>query len=170
MPSFARASPAVRCLPAAKSLPLITRPIAGMPAWCWPTSNNPRRVCGATMSQHEPFELRRGDLIWVSCDPSVGVEPKKTRTCVVVSNDIANRFGAVVTVVPTLRFTADRARREFIVDLRPPRSNLKEARVANASMVMTYDRSRIAGRAGRVHVDAMRALNRALMLHLGLGD
>jgi len=121
------------------------------------------------MGTLEAGALRRGDLVWIACDPSVGVEPKKTRTCVVVSNDIANRFGAAVTVVPTLRFTAERARRQFIVDLRAPRSSLKEARVANASMVMTYDRSRVVGRAGRVHPDAMRALDRALALHLALG-
>jgi len=53
-------------------------------------------------------------------------------------------------------------------DLRKPRSNLDDARVANASMVMTYDRSRIAARAGRVTKDAMRAVDRALALHLAL--
>jgi len=44
--------------------------------------------------------IRRGDIVWVNCDPSIGVEPKKTRTCVVVSNDLANQYGQAVTVVP----------------------------------------------------------------------
>ena len=49
----------------------------------------------------EPVEYRRGDILWIQCDPSVGVEPRKTRTCVVVSNDLANRYGQTVTVIPT---------------------------------------------------------------------
>jgi len=106
--------------------------------------------------------------VWINCDPSLGVEPRKTRSCVVVSNDVANRFGQAITVVPTQRHTPPRAARAFIVDLRRPRSNLEAARVANASMVMTYDRGRVVGRLGRISEAAQRALDRALALHLGL--
>src|SRR5438552_16502051 len=100
--------------------------------------------------KREPVEVRRGDIVWIQCDPSVGVEPRKTRTCIVVSNDVANRYGQAVTVVPTQAYSSDRAARAYIVDLRPPRSTLKDARVANASMIMTYDRARVVRRAGRI--------------------
>ena len=63
------------------------------------------------------------------------------------------------------------AGRVYMADLRAPRSTLPEPRVANASMVMTYDRSRIVGeRAGRVHPEAMRAIDDALALHVALAD
>jgi len=120
------------------------------------------------VKKSEPIEVRRGDLLWINCDPSVGAEPRKTRTCLVVSNDIANRFGQAVTVIPTQKFTSDRAGRAYMVDLRRPRSDLSEDRVANASMVMTYDRSRIASRAGRITRESLGAVDRALALHLGL--
>ena len=116
----------------------------------------------------EPLRLRRGDVLWINCDPSVGVEPRKTRTCVVVSNDVANQFAAAVTVVPTQSFTVERAARAYMVDLRKPRSTLGEPRVANASMIMTYDRARVVSKAGRLHGDALRALDGALSLQLGL--
>ena len=116
----------------------------------------------------EPIEPRRGDILWIDCDPSVGAEPRKIRTCVVVSNDLANRFGQAVTVIPTQKYTAARAERAYIVDLRRPRSDLKEQRVANASMVMTYDRRRVRKRAGRVTRDTQRRIDDALALHLGL--
>ena len=116
----------------------------------------------------EPVEFRRGDVLWIGCDPSVGAEPRKVRSCVVVSNDIANQFGAVVTVVPTQPHTSERARRAYMVDLRPPRSSLQHPRVANASMIMSYDRSRVVSKAGRVHAEAMAALDRALSVHLAL--
>jgi len=120
------------------------------------------------MKEREPTEFRRGDILWINCDPSIGSEPQKTRTCLVVSNDIANRYGQTVTVIPTQKYTAERAGRAYMVDLRKPRSNLADGRVANASMVMTYDRSRIASRAGRVTQATLAAADRALALHLGL--
>lgn len=96
------------------------------------------------------------------------MEPKKTRTCVVVSNDVANRFGTAVTVVPTQPWSEDRARRAYIVDLRAPRSEMTDDRVANASMVMTYDRRRVVGRQGAVSDEALADLDDALAPHLGL--
>jgi mRNA-degrading endonuclease toxin of MazEF toxin-antitoxin module len=55
-----------------------------------------------------------------------------------------------------------------MTDLRSPRSTLKTPRVANASMVVTYDRSRVVSRAGRVSTQAMKLLDAALAMHLGL--
>jgi mRNA-degrading endonuclease toxin of MazEF toxin-antitoxin module len=113
------------------------------------------------MKTREAIEVRRGDVLWIQCD-------RKTRTCVVVSNDIANRFGQAITVVPTQAHTIARAARAYMVDIRGPHSSLTEARVANASMVMTYDRHRVVKRAGRISPDAQRALDRALAMHLRL--
>ena len=120
------------------------------------------------MSERAPLVVRRGDVVWLCCDPSLGVEPKKTRTCVVVSNDIANRYGQAVTVVPTQRYSKERAGRAYNVDLRAPRSTMKEQRIANASMIMTYDKERIVSRAGVIHGEAQGALDRAIALHLQL--
>jgi mRNA interferase MazF len=120
---------------------------------------------GATSSA---LQIRRGDILWICCDPSVGSEPKKTRTCVVVSNDVANRYGRAITVVPTQDFTAERAARAYMADLRRPRSTLDAPRVANASMVMTYDCARVVSKAGRVAPDTLLRLDEALAMHLGL--
>jgi mRNA-degrading endonuclease toxin of MazEF toxin-antitoxin module len=48
----------------------------------------------------------RDDILWICCDRSVGGEPRKPRTCIVVSNDIANRYGQAIAVVPTQAYTA----------------------------------------------------------------
>jgi len=116
----------------------------------------------------EALEFRRGDILWIQCDPSVGVEPQKIRTCVVVSNDFANQYGQAVTVVPTQTYATERVGRAYMVDLRRPRSDLEVARVANASMLMTYDRRRVVKRAGRISAETQAALDQALSLHLGL--
>ena len=121
------------------------------------------------MTRSAPAEgIRRGDVVWVNCDPSVGVEPRKTRTCVVVSNDIANRYGQAITIVPTQAYTKERAERTYMVDLRRPRAPLREARVANCSMIMTYDRSRVVRVDGRLSEAALAEIDRALRVHLEL--
>lgn len=126
-----------------------------------------RRLLATGTGTEEPA-IRRGDILWICCDPSVGAEPRKTRTCVVVSNDIANRFGQALTVIPTEAYTAERADRVYMTDLRRPRSNLEEDRVANASMVMTYDRRRVVGRAGSVATQTLEQIDRTLAVHLAL--
>jgi len=43
---------------------------------------------------------QRGDLFWVNLDPTVGAEIRKSRPCVIVSPDAANRAGPLVIVAP----------------------------------------------------------------------
>jgi mRNA-degrading endonuclease toxin of MazEF toxin-antitoxin module len=85
-----------------------------------------------------------------------------------VSDDVANRYGQAITIIPTQTYTAERAARSYVVDLRQPRSTVAAPRVANASMVMSYDRDRVVKRAGRITPETQRAIDRALAIHLGL--
>lgn len=127
-----------------------------------------RKATATTIVASDVRPIARGDIVRINCEPSVGVEPRKTRTCVVVSNDIANRFGQAITVIATQAYTAERAERAYMADLRRPRSELADARVANASMIMTYDRDRVTARAGRASAETMAAVEQALRTHLGL--
>jgi hypothetical protein len=55
-----------------------------------------------------------------------------------------------------------------MTDLRHPRSTPETPRVANASMIMTYDRVRATSRACRVTADTLRRIEQAMSVHLGL--
>ena len=44
--------------------------------------------------------IRRGDLWWVSLDPTQGSEIKKTRPCLVLTHDTLNELRRTVIVVP----------------------------------------------------------------------
>lgn len=44
--------------------------------------------------------VRRGDVFVANLDPTIGVEIKKKRPVVVVSNDTINQFSRLVIVVP----------------------------------------------------------------------
>ena len=44
--------------------------------------------------------IKRGDVWWVSLDPTQGAEIQKTRPCLVLSHDTINRLRRTVVVVP----------------------------------------------------------------------
>ncbi|MFT5240518.1 MAG: mRNA interferase MazF [Kiritimatiellia bacterium] len=44
--------------------------------------------------------IKRGDIWWVSLDPTQGSEIKKTRPCVVLTHDTLNALRRTVIVVP----------------------------------------------------------------------
>ncbi|MCP4683574.1 MAG: type II toxin-antitoxin system PemK/MazF family toxin [Desulfobacterales bacterium] len=44
--------------------------------------------------------VNRGDIWWVSLDPTQGSEIKKTRPCVVLTHDTLNRLRRTVVVIP----------------------------------------------------------------------
>lgn len=46
------------------------------------------------------MSVRRGDVYWVNLDPTVGREMRKTRPCVIVQRDSANRTSPTVIVCP----------------------------------------------------------------------
>jgi mRNA interferase MazF len=45
--------------------------------------------------------VQRGDVFWANLDPTIGVEIKKTRPVVVVSNNVINQRSQLVIVVPS---------------------------------------------------------------------
>ncbi len=44
--------------------------------------------------------IKRGDVWWINLDPSQGAESRKTRPCLVLTNDTLNRLRKTVVVVP----------------------------------------------------------------------
>ena len=45
-------------------------------------------------------QITRGEVWWISLDPTQGSEIRKTRPCVVLSHDTLNRLRRTVVVVP----------------------------------------------------------------------
>lgn len=43
---------------------------------------------------------RRGEIWWISLDPTKGSEIKKTRPCLVISRDEYNRSSSTITIIP----------------------------------------------------------------------
>jgi len=45
-------------------------------------------------------KIRRGEIWWVSLDPTQGSEIKKTRPCLILSHDTINKLRKTVIVIP----------------------------------------------------------------------
>lgn len=114
------------------------------------------------------MSIRRGAVVRVRFDPSVGSEIRKTRPAVVVSNDVACRHDAVVQVVPATRLPAGRELRPYESRLEPVPSGLERPSRLVANQVRTISKQRIVGEIGRISEEEARALDRALAIQLGL--
>ncbi|MFT4229717.1 MAG: type II toxin-antitoxin system PemK/MazF family toxin [Microbacterium sp.] len=115
--------------------------------------------------------LRRGLIVLVSLDPSVGSEAAKTRPAVIVSNNTANTAAmrserATVTVVPVTSNTA--WVHPFQVLLPAMETGLELDGKAQAEQVRTIAVARIVRPVGWVPAELMGAVDEALRIHLAL--
>jgi len=113
--------------------------------------------------------IRRGDVVLVNLDPTVGSEIGKTRPAVVVQNDVGNRFSATVIVVAITSYSLRKATFPVCVEIASGEAGLSRRSIANASQIRTVDRARLADAPlGRLMVPTMKALDEALRLSLAL--
>lgn len=92
----------------------------------------------------EKTSLCRGDIVEVDLEPAEGSEMNKTRPCVVITNNTANRFSPVVTVVA---ITSQRPSKPypFMVDV-PQTAGMPKRSWINCAHVRSVDKSRITTR------------------------
>lgn len=113
---------------------------------------------------------RRGEVYLVSFDPTVGAEIKKTRPAVVVQNDIANRWSPI-TIVAAVTSTSDDGRTyPTQVAVRAPAGGLRTDSTILLNQLRSVDRARLVRRMGMLNAETMVAVDRALLLSLGLVD
>jgi mRNA interferase MazF len=105
---------------------------------------------------------RRGEVWWVSFDPSVGGEIQKTRPAVVLSNDSANAALNRVIVVPISSQVARIYPGEALINLNG------EQRKAMADQIMTASKQRLKNRLGILSRADVAAVEAALLLQLAI--
>jgi len=106
--------------------------------------------------------MTRGEVWWVAFDPSLGGEIRKTRPAVILGNNAANSALNRVVVVPLTSKTAKVYPGEAIVTLgeRPAK--------AMADQIVTASKLRLRSRMDVLTTDDMRAVEEAVLLHLGI--
>jgi len=106
--------------------------------------------------------MNRGEIWWVSFDPSVGGEIRKKRPAVIVSNNAANRHLNRLQVVPVTSNVSRLYPSEAFITLQGHK------RKAVADQLTTVSKLRLLKKAGRLEPDELSDVERAIRVQLGL--
>jgi len=113
----------------------------------------------------KPF---RGMVVEVALDPVVGHEQGKSRPCVVVQNDIGNRFSSTTIVVPLTDATHIKKAFPVYVLIRKGDGGLKKDSYALCDQIRVVDQQRFRGLYGTLAPGTMSAVDKALRQSLSL--
>ena len=116
----------------------------------------------ATTRDAGPTPIRRGDIWWVSFDPSQGGEIRKTRPAVVITVDGLNRARRTVVVVPLSTGPAPRPPIVVAVPSAGPGA------VAVCDQLRAVDKRRLAQPSGRLSGADLRLIEEAMRRILDL--
>jgi len=109
----------------------------------------------------------RGEVYFVTFDPTLGAEIRKTRPALILQNDIANR-SSPITIVAAITSKFDEELYPTEVLVRAPEGGLDADSVVLLNQIRSVDRWRLTRRVGRLMPETMRLVDRALVLSLGL--
>jgi len=110
----------------------------------------------------------RGQIVEVDLDPVVGHEQGRLRPCLVVQNDVSNRFASTTIVVP-LTDARNIAHRSPVYVLAPRGDGgLKKDSLVLCDQIRTVDQQRFGRFLGVLSPETMTAVDRALLISLGL--
>ena len=111
--------------------------------------------------------VNRADVWAVDLEPVRGSEMGKRRPCLIVSNDIANRYSDQVMIVP-LTTTRPKKDYPFIVEV-PMSANLPSQSWANANHLRSVSKGRLDKWYTCLDSTTMRKVDEALLNQLGIG-
>ncbi len=110
---------------------------------------------------------KRGDVVVVDFDPTIGAEIRKRRPALVIQNDIDNRHSPI-TIVVAITSQIDAERYPTEVHVLPPEGGLTKPSIVLLNQIRSVDRRRVVGRLGRLGAPTMARVDRALQLSVGL--
>ena len=111
------------------------------------------------------LDYRRGEIRWVNLDPTMGAEAQKTRSCLVVQNDIGNQFGLLTVVIP---FLPGNKSAPYVVNVRAtPKNGLDKDRYLDVGQIRSVSHRRVLSLLGRLEDSYWGQIRAALDVVLG---
>ena len=110
--------------------------------------------------------LKRGMVLDVKFDPTLGSEAGKIRPCIIVTNDVYNQKVPVIQVVPITAWSAKKAKIATNVEINLAQSNgLSKKSVADCLQIRPIDhRLRLVRIRGKLTPLKMNEIDRALKI------
>ena len=106
--------------------------------------------------------IKRGDVYRVVLDPTVGREIKKTRRCVVISNNQQNQYSPLLIIIPTTSDMDKLYSWEVVIH-----SEGKDRKILT-DQIRSVDRKRFREYKGQVSYETLTKIEKALSLVLAL--
>ena len=103
---------------------------------------------------------RRGEIRWVKLDPTVGAEAQKTRSCLIVQNDLMNQYGLLTIVMP---FRPGSKQAPYVVNVKAtPTNGLDQDRFIDVGQIRAIDHNRVLGVVGTLEEEYWELIQDAL--------
>ncbi len=110
----------------------------------------------------------RGMVLEVALDPVLGHEQGRSRPCVVVQNDAGNRFSSMTIVVPLTDAVHLAAPSPIYVLVKKGDGGIRKDSIALTDQIRAVDFQRVGRSFGVLSPETMKAVDRALLISLGL--
>lgn len=111
------------------------------------------------------LDYRRGDIYWVTMDPTVGAEVQKTRSCLILQNDLMNQYGDVTIVLP---FRPGSKQAPYAVNVKAsPENGLDRDRYLDVGQIRAVSYQRLRNLAGTLEIEYWQQIQQALNIVLG---
>jgi mRNA interferase MazF len=105
---------------------------------------------------------KRGEVFWVSFDPSIGGEVQKTRPAIILSNDAANAVLNRLIVLPLSSKTERLYPGEVIIQIDQQKSK------AMSDQLTTISKLRLRKKITQITAKEMTTVEEAVLLQLGI--
>jgi mRNA interferase MazF len=110
----------------------------------------------------------RGMVVEISLDPVVGHEQGRTRPCVVVQNDVGNRFSSTTIIVPLTDASHIQKPSPIYVFVKKGDGGTTKDSYVLCDQIRTVDQRRFRNVYGSLSPEAMAQVDKALQISLGL--
>ena len=113
----------------------------------------------------KPF---RGMVVEVSLDQVVGHEQGRSRPCIVVQNDVGNRFSSTTIIVPLTAATHIKSPSPIYVMVKKGDGGTMKDSYALCDQIRTVDQRRFKALYGTLSPETVARIDAALLISLGL--
>jgi len=113
-------------------------------------------------------ELKRGEIVLVDLNPAQGAEKRKTRPCLIIQNDVGNKFSPL-TIIAVITGQKE-IKKKFPTDvwIEKGKEGLEHPSIIQCDQIRTIDKRRIIKKIGAVDVSIMKEVDGALRISLDL--
>lgn len=113
--------------------------------------------------------LKRGEIYYVNLGDNIGSELNKERPCLVVQNDIGNKHSPTTIIVPIS--TSSNKHLPTHVALKHEMMELDLKSIEGTILteqIRTVDKKRFKNKIGSISINALKAVDKAILISMGI--